>query len=79
MAAQNGYTEIVKLLLEKNADVNLKRTSDGLTALWMAAQDGHTEIVKLLLEKNADVNLKCTNGGPEWLYRNREAPVGKER
>ena len=49
LAAQDGHTEIVKLLLEKGADVNVKTTT-GITALWMASQNGHTEVVKLLLE-----------------------------
>jgi ankyrin repeat protein len=57
MAAQNGHTEIVKLLLDANADVNAANTN-GLSPLYMAAQKGHTEVVKLLLVANADVNLK---------------------
>ena len=50
MASANGHTEIVKLLLDKGADVNVKNTY-GITALFMASVHGHTEIVKLLLDK----------------------------
>jgi len=49
LASWNGHTEIVKLLLEAKADVNLQNTS-GRTALIWASREGHTEIVKLLEE-----------------------------
>ncbi len=55
IAAQNGHVEIVKALLEKNANVNLVN-SKGLSALSLAADNGHVAIVKALLEKNAAVN-----------------------
>ena len=51
MASANGHTEVVKLLLDNGADVNVKNTDDGVTALFMASANGHTEIVKLLLDK----------------------------
>ena len=44
----------------KGAEVNLKRTTDGTTALWVASFKGHTEVVKLLLRVNADVNAKVS-------------------
>ena len=62
MASANGHTEIVKLLLGKGAEVNVKNTDDGVTALFMASANGHTEIVKLLLDKGADVNVKNIYG-----------------
>ena len=55
LASHNGYTEIVKLLLEAGADVNHK-SFDGATALILASRNGHTEVVKLLLEAGANVN-----------------------
>jgi ankyrin repeat protein len=55
-AVFNGHMEIVNLLLEKGADVNLK-DNFGTTPLKSAALNGHMRIVKLLLEKGADVNL----------------------
>jgi ankyrin repeat protein len=48
-------SEIAKLLLEKNADLN-RRNRQGKTALMFAAEKGHTEIVKLLVEKGATLN-----------------------
>ena len=52
IASNNGYTEIVKLLLNKGADVN----SGGGECLQAASSMGHIEIVNVLLDKGADVN-----------------------
>ena len=57
MASNSGYTDMVKLLLEKGADVNAKDTKLGTTALWVAAANGHADIVKLLLAAKADINV----------------------
>jgi ankyrin repeat protein len=49
--------DIVKLLLEKGADVNPQgEYSD--TPLRSACFGGHIDIIKLLLEKGADVNVR---------------------
>ena len=61
-AAWNGYTELVKILLETKADVNARKRDDGATPLYIASIRGHTEIVKLLLDYKADVNMGLTNG-----------------
>ena len=50
IAALMGHTEVVALLLEHGADVNVK-SRDGGTALHAAAFLGRVETVKLLLEK----------------------------
>ena len=51
-AAENGYTEIVKILLKAGADVH----ADDDEALCLAIGGGHTEIVKILLEADTDVH-----------------------
>ena len=47
LAAQNGHIEVVKLLLDRGADVNqVSQYSD--TALMLAAGNGYFETVRLL-------------------------------
>ncbi|MFC1478069.1 ankyrin repeat domain-containing protein [Candidatus Margulisiibacteriota bacterium] len=58
VAAKRGRTEVVKLLIEAGADLNLKNVEDR-TALMIAAEKGHTEIIKLLIEAGADLNAEC--------------------
>ncbi|WP_341815515.1 ankyrin repeat domain-containing protein [Wolbachia endosymbiont (group B) of Idaea biselata] len=76
IAAENGHTNIVEILLKKGADVN-KKDSYGPTALHLAAKNGHTNIVEILVEKGADVNVRdhhantvlylATNNGHEGI------------
>jgi ankyrin repeat protein len=47
-AAGNGHTEVVRVLLARQADTRARRAS-GAHALDSAAQEGHQEIVDLLL------------------------------
>lgn len=57
-ASREGYTDIVKVLI--NAGVNTKETTrSGGTALISASERGHVEVVKELLEHtDIDVNYK---------------------
>jgi ankyrin repeat protein len=54
----NGHEAVVKLQLEKGADMECKDRYEGLRALWWAAGRGDEAVVKLLLEKGADVVSK---------------------
>jgi ankyrin repeat protein len=58
---RDRYAEVVKLLLDKGADVN-KKTDEGITALMAASYGGNVEVVKLLLAKGADINVKNSKG-----------------
>ena len=55
-AAEMGHEAVVKLLLEKGADVESK-DDVGQTPLSWAARGGHKAVVKLLLEKGAEKPL----------------------
>jgi len=61
-----GQTETVRLLIEKQADLNIKN-NDGVTALHVAAFFGYPEIVELLLEKGVDTTIR-NNRGETALY-----------
>jgi hypothetical protein len=61
-AAQRGHEAVVRLLLEKGADVEAKGRFRE-TALIGAARGGHEAVVRLLLEKGADVEAKDEYGG----------------
>ena len=58
-AAATGYLklDVVKLLIERNADVD-GRTSTDSTPLRVAAHDGHLDVVRCLVESGADVNAR---------------------
>src|ERR1700722_5614904 len=51
-AAENGHETVVKLLLEKGAELRSK-DEHGQTPLSKAAEDGHEAIVRLLLERDS--------------------------
>ena len=61
-AAFNEHKEIVNILLENNADVNLM--GHYYSPLIAASEKGYKDIVTLLLQKNANINVK---GGPELM------------
>jgi ankyrin repeat protein len=61
MASKKGNTQIVKYLLEKGVNINIKN-KHGNAALHMASHNGHEEVLKALLEKGADINLSNTKG-----------------
>jgi len=59
-AAFGGHAEIVRFLLENDADVDAQ-AGNGMTALMAACRNGHLEVVRLLLEYEADVDLLNQN------------------
>ena len=66
LASYHGNSEIVKMLLEKGAKVNLHNENE-VFALTLAAGQGNVEVVKELLERRADVNLKGKGGSTALL------------
>lgn len=61
IAAFNGCTDIVKMLLDAGANIEHKN-DQGENALISAAQEGNIDTVKLLLDAGADVNQTNTDG-----------------
>ena len=57
VAAANGHLAVVRLLVEQNAEVDA-RTSTNSTPLRAATFDGHLYIVRCLVENGADVNAR---------------------
>jgi hypothetical protein len=52
-ACDRGHLEVVRLLIERGASVNISDRFYNATPIGWAANKGHTEIVLLLLEKGA--------------------------
>merc|ERR1712048_832419 len=59
LAVSHGRLDMVELLVEASADLNI-RDEDGSTALMCAAEHGHMEIVKHLLQ-HPDINISATD------------------
>ena len=57
---RRGHTQVVRLLIEAGADVNLGN-SEGRTPLHNAVSGGHCEIVKLLIAAGANLNARAKN------------------
>jgi len=53
-AAQEGHLELVKYLLDQNANVTAQ-TQTGDTALTYACENGHTDVADLLLQYGSDL------------------------
>ena len=66
LAARNGHSEVVKLLLEKGANIE-HNDNNGRAPLSWAARNDHAEVVKLLLEKCATIEHKNNVGSEERL------------
>ena len=67
IAAAKGHFDVVRLLIEQNAEVD-GRTSSNSTPLRATAFDGHLDIVRCLVENGADVNARTNfNSTPLML------------
>lgn len=58
LAALRGYTEICRILIERDADVN----KPGWGPLHYAATGGHVEVMRLLIENHAYIDAESPNG-----------------
>lgn len=72
LAVSHGRLEMVRLLLDSAAEINLQ-DEDGSTALMCATEHGHIEIVKVLLEHpDIDISLKDNVRILENMWRTRQ-------
>ncbi|WP_295676001.1 ankyrin repeat domain-containing protein [uncultured Mucilaginibacter sp.] len=60
-AAAGNYTQIARMLIENNAQVNVRQQA-GVSALHSAAQNGNIDLLILLLEHGADVSIRMEGG-----------------
>ncbi len=60
-ASNRGHAEVVRLLLEKGAQIDSKEYS-GNDALCYASYKGHIDVVRLLLEKGAKISQQDNQG-----------------
>ena len=80
-ASRGGDAEVVRLLLENGADLDInKQNNTGRTALIFAADygfsggEGGIEVARLLLENGADVNAQDNNGMTALSFA-KESPL----
>jgi len=57
ITARNGHENIVRLLCEKGADLNLQCNGNGWSALHNAAYWGRGNILRYMVERGADLDL----------------------
>lgn len=56
-ASANGHLELVKLLVEKGANIN-SQTNEGYTPIYRAAIYDHLDVVEYLKQNGADIQIK---------------------
>jgi ankyrin repeat protein len=67
-ACFKGHVEVVQLLLDRGAQMDIQDDSDGTTSLMMAIQFGHVEVVKLLLDRGALIDIQNNWGGTALMF-----------
>ena len=61
-----GNYQIVQLLVESGANINIQETKFGTTAIHISISKNYFEIFNYLLRKNAKIDIK-TNAGQDVL------------
>lgn len=74
-AAKNNHIEMMRVMLDKGADINIAEDSEkmsGTTPLQLACIYGNVEMVKLLMEYGADDSIQNISGNTAAHYAVRE-------
>ena len=66
-ACKKGARDIVRLLIDNQADVNLA-SNTSVTPLYFAATAGNQEIIQCLLDAGADINATDKEGKSVLIY-----------
>lgn len=61
-AASRNQITVVKVLVDRGADINYKHPILKMTSVAFATYDGNTELLEYLLQKGADPNIKMRGG-----------------
>jgi hypothetical protein len=64
-ACDRGFTQVVKVLLEHGAEVNIKDTFYAMTPVMRAAYKDHVDIVKILLARGASADSVLMMGADD--------------
>lgn len=77
LSSGKGFKPIVELLLSRGVNINLKDSTNRMTAIHHAALNGQSDMVIYLLEKGADVNIKSKSDMTSLHYaaRGREEEI----
>lgn len=68
LAARNGHSDIIRLLLDAKGEPNAAN-ANGTTPLMLAAAAGKADAVAMLIERGADVNARdVTNGQTALMF-----------
>lgn len=62
LAARNGYSGILKILITAGADINKVSSDRNNTALMDAASEGYDEILNYLIENGAELDIISKSG-----------------
>jgi hypothetical protein len=66
-AAQNGFSDIAKILIEKGCDLDLKYDGS-YNALFASVISNNIEVVKLLVDNGIDINSKLDDGSNVLIF-----------
>eukprot|EP00808_Paulinella_micropora_P024962 g4049.t1 len=70
LAARSGDSELVQVLAEAKANLNVKNIS-GATALIFSVRESHMEVTQFLTRQNANLNEQSNHGDTALIYAGR--------